>query len=347
MSVKHTFIFLLLLALILSIGYYSAGFSELSFKNEEKKSIQVSRDDVNIDTIKFSGSESGFDPMSIIETDTSPVKDFNYRLNTDFAAAYIAVFSHYDPQNYYLNGVELPIEEAMQVSSNGYVYLNNYRYINQNGEERCLDCILTTQNFSIIYVRFRSPDKNESDSKQAKKALERINSIYEEAVNTDINIEEFYSHIYESVCPSDNEDAYTMYLTSEYTDFESVYNRLDYITSLSMDVQMPSNPLMFYWANSLRSLLNDFYYTIPDEAAEEYYVGGDSYLYGGDIYINGTSDALSLICYGKPYEEPQYTVSGNSILQTIPYRQKELIIMYSITDGNIEGFFCPSTGGPT
>ncbi|NLT08182.1 MAG: hypothetical protein GXY08_01590 [Ruminococcus sp.] len=336
---KHTVTFLLMLALILSFGYYSAGFSELSFRNEEKKSIQVSRDDVNIDTVKFSGSESGFDPMSIIEPDPSPVKDFYYHLNTDFAAAYAAVFSQYDDKNYYLKGVETPIENAMQVSKNGYVYLSDYRYLNKSGEERCLDCIMTSyqNDFKLIYIRFRAPNETVADSKQAKKALDRINSTYEEASDENYKFEEYLFNIQEHVFPNDIESDYTLYVLSKYTDFESVYNRLDYLTSLSSDVQMPSNPFLYFWVNSIKTVSNEFGYNYINNGSEEYYEESRS--------IFGTLHIVDTLTYFKPQGEPHYTVSGNSILQTISYRQKELIMIYSITDGNIEGFFSQNTGG--
>ena len=233
---KHTLTFLVLLALILSIGYYSAGFSELTLKNNENKSIKLTRDDSESNAVFFSGSENGFDPMSLV-VPCSPDQETAPDIRTDIAAAVIAVLSRYTPKNEYIKGTEIPIEMAMKRSSNNYIYTEGYSYINPYGDERVLDCILDADDFDIVYIRYRSAQESEPDPIQAKNALEKFSGFSDDVEKDYDMINDFMSNL--SLLISDSGYADYWDLINNYgliryvsADDESLYNGEAYNESI-------------------------------------------------------------------------------------------------------------------
>jgi len=336
--VKHTLTFLVLLALILSIGYYSAGFSELTLKNNENKSIKLTRDDSESNAVFFSGSENGFDPMSLV-VPCSPDQETGPDIRTDIAAAMIAVLSRYTPKNEYIKGTEIPIEMAMKRSSNNYIYTEGYSYINPYGDERVLDCILDADDFDIVYIRYRSAQESEPDPIQAKNALEKFSGFSDDVENDYDMINDFMSNLSLLISDSGYADYWDLInnygYSITYSDFDALYACLNGLYDTAETIQQSSNLLTRFFSYScifaLLTVLEEG--PIPDD----YYDTNRTY------YITGGTGTAPLVPYMLSETEPEYTLLGDSIFETISFRHLKLITIYSISDECIEGYYADLT----
>lgn len=319
---KHNIVFVALLALILAFGYRGADLASLK-DGRETSALNVERADSAGSPVFFTGKDVGFDPMNGVSGTEPAEKPSNYHAAVNVGAAIAASFSRYEPKNAYVSGETEPIVEAFRMSANGCVYADGYRYLNPAGETRVLDCIVNPMDYRIVYIRFYSPEKTAVDPRKAKTALEKFDAMYSEFEEMGDEVEEYleraYSGTFLDFVPDD------AFIAS--SDYRTVYSKLCRASDLFFGANAPQNKLFRFWIRPLSAASLNFRSTYGESAATT-----TSY-----IIFSMTSQELA--------GTPEYIAYDNSIFQLVRFGKKRLVVIYSIEDDCVEGFYAPPGGG--
>lgn len=323
---KHTAAFILILALILSIGYYSVNATDFFSGSSHLENARLPRNVQDYETVYISGEEAGFHPMDFIESSYNNNYNnyYDYLTNShhqDISAALITVISHYDIR------CQLTPNEGKKLISelsfkNGYIYVEKFKYTNVRNETRFLDCILTVSDFRIVYLRFYSDEDNVQLSDEAmKSALEEFDS----------QSKQFYY----SISKFDSEIYNTLFNDGRFIDLQLDISNLNYTYDICYDSLLATyemiqpyipddNSINMFWIPPAY-----FYYTIFN-VNENYFVA---------VAVRHICDK---IMYAPNISEPEYTYYQGSIYQSIFFDRSELITIYNARDKYIEGFYAPA-----
>ena len=319
---KHTTAFILILALIISIGYYSVNVSDLFSGASHPEISRLPRNVQDYETVYISGEETGFNPMALIENSRT---DNYYTYNTqkdsiNITAALLFTISHYNTHCQFRPGESQKLISGLD-AKNGYIYTEKFRYTNILDETRYLDCILTSD-FRIVYLRFYS---DENDIKLSE----------EETTNALKEFDSYSNSFYYSAGISESYINNTLIDNGTYVDrtcdiscAETVFDNCCEFFLLSYKTIMgyvdTSDPVVSFWVP------NAFLSAIELNKNEEY------------IYVTSVRHIFDQIMYTSGISEPEYTTYQGSIYQSIFFDQCELITIYNVRDKYIEGFYAPS-----
>lgn len=319
---KHTTAFILILALIISIGYYGINAADIFSGASHPETSRLPRNVQNYETVYISGEETGFNPMALTENSRT---DNYYTYNTqkdsiNITAALLFTISHYNTHCQFRPGESQKLISALD-AKNGYIYTEKFQYTNILDETRYLDCILTSD-FRIVYLRFYS---DENDIKLSE----------EETTNALKEFDSYSNSFYYSAGISESYINNTLIDNGTYVDrtfdiscAETVFDNCCEFFLLSyktiMEYVDTSDPVVSFWVP------NAFLSAIELNKNEEY------------IYVTSVRHIFDQIMYTSGISEPEYTTYQGSIYQSIFFDQCELITIYNVRDKYIEGFYAPS-----
>lgn len=321
---KHTAAFILILALILSIGYYSVNTTDFFFGSSHLENARLPRNVKDYEAVYISGEEAGFNPMDFIENSLN----YNYpNYNTpshylDISAALIATTSRYDIR------CQLTPDEGNKLISalsfkNGYIYAEKFQYVNVRNETRFLDCILTASDFRIVYLRFYSSEDNVQLSEETmKSALGEFDS---QSKQFYYSLNKFDIEIYDNLA----KDGRYIDQIFDISDQTYIYNSCYEALLCAYEMIRPyiaddDNSINMFWIPPAYFLFITF------NLNENYF----------------STAAVRHICnkimYASNISEPEYTYYQGSLYQSIFFDRSELITIYNARDKYIEGFYAPA-----
>lgn len=321
---KHTAAFILILALILSIGYYSVNATDFFSGSSHLENARLPRNVQDYEAVYISGEETGFHPMDFIENSSNYnytyyeiTKSYHY----DISAALITVISHYDIR------CQLTPDEGKKLISelsfkNGYIYAEKFQYTNVRNETRFLDCILTASDLRIVYLRFHSGEDNVQLSDEA------IESALGEFDNQS-------KQFYYSISGFDSKIYNTLLNDGRYIDLQLDISNTNYTYDICYDSLLATYEMIQPY--------------IPDDNSINMFWIPPAYFYYTTFNVNEiyfVAVAVRHICdkimYAPNISEPEYTYYQGSIYQSIFFDRSELITIYNARDKYIEGFYAPA-----
>ena len=170
---KHTIAFILLLAVILALGYYSVDSADLFSQNAQLEQTHIPRSQDHNNAVYIAGEETGFKPMDIIEKpDAATLIPLDDKTIRNICTAIILVLSCYNENTECPDSFAEAFSDSLNYSNNGYVYTEKFEYENFNGQTRYIDCIFKNDNYRLVYLRFYSPETYELSSDETEAALE-------------------------------------------------------------------------------------------------------------------------------------------------------------------------------
>lgn len=307
MKHKHSVSFILLLAAIMSIGYYSVDLAKIisDKKNIETASISRTYDDDN-NPIYLSETENRFDPMKIIDEGADIGIDIKTRQS---CTARLAAISKYYPSAAFTSPSDEKLTDSFHYSPNGYIYVFGYEYLNGKGEKRLVDCIIDDLEWCFVYLRFYSPDEHEPTPEEISSAMNNLKNYSKDFYNNSEDLLNFVYNNFEFDTEWQNDPIqnYNIY-------FEKIFNVAEPY------VFHPNNPVINFWFHCIIidtiSIPNDF----------QYYSAG---------YL------IETISKASKYPEAEYSVYKNNIYQKFTISNYNITIIYNINTNQVEGFFAP------
>lgn len=328
---KHTIAFILLLAVILALGYYSVDSATLFSKDSRLEQTKIPRSQDHNNAVYISGEETGFNPMDIVEKSTYESLPADNQTLRNLCTALILVFSCYDENSECSNSFADAFSDSLKFSSNGYIYTEKFEYENVNGQARYIDLICSIQNLRIVYLRFYSEENYKFSSDEAENALEKFDkdstSFYS---STGIEIEELIN--------INEPDPYYDY-ESDYDKSSASYNNFEFDYNIGRDVSFDytySHLKYVYNSTLIRSDSKTINFWIKPCLLSRYTVNEGEYGFACISHI------VSGILASDSYSKPEYTIYQGRIYQTVQFGANQLIIIYNIAEDRIEGFFAPS-----
>lgn len=320
---RNIIMFVLLLSVILLLGYHSVDAAEFFTDTSDTEQTIIARDTSASGAIYISsGKDINFDPMSILEhpdkySEASGDLESQYFDPLIICKEMLLQMSRYCKEAEFDEPNAGPIYKAFKISGNGYAYLDRCEYYNISGEPRCLDCIISLEDYRVVYIRFYSPDGSTPASDKINSALNELKSYSDELYSLKSDLEGIIDKIY---------SAYWSYRSEiEYWDNGST----DYIASefamafdIASDVIYTDSPVLDFWLRTMPVSLVEFY---NDECVSS--VLGTSYIIGKLIY-----DYPAVI-------SPSYSLYNSSIYQSVYLDGYQLVTIYNIEGGYVEGYY--------
>jgi len=341
---KHKIFFTLLLALIVTIGINGVDIAESFFNDQITEETEIPRDASQSKAVYFaSPNEISFHPMDIIKTDALYTKPMginydNLEKGKKVCSAIVRALSTYSKTTTY----DLPFadnaEQDFKLSSNSYLYLENHMYLNPDGELRYVDCIISVDDYRIVYINFYNSKEYNLDSNDINNSLEKFSSY-------SINYDRILDYAYKIMDEFETTTIHAYNLNELYEAFMSALSAADFY----IDKLDPINPIEYFWIRSY------FLCNVEFEQFSIYNYGYDAdYEESYFSSITGTRTHFEILdnmiasYYGKSIEEDfEYVAYNGRIYHTINFEEyfyyycSSLITIYNIEDDIIEGFYMP------
>lgn len=349
MPVKHKIVFIILLALIIFIGINGVNITEHFLDNTSFNESVIARDSVKSNAIYIaSPDEISFDPMETIETgDNSTYYDVQSYSSVVYdkkvcTAILEALSGYYDKAEYY-SPIDKSIEESICLSTNGYFYLDGYRYLNSEGDTRLLDCIISSGNYRIIYINFYSDSEYTTETNDISEGLNKFREYSEKFYS---NLEYIENEIPLAV----NEYNYSLMDTDPVYVYmlSDIYKELYQIFKSESEISNQSNPVEYFWVYS--ALLSQIYfrdigtaYYDNSDYVEEFY---ENSVYGVQYIMENILTVFYEIGDSFITDDTEYVAYNGRIYQTIKFNDihyyfNTLIVIYNISENIVEGFYVP------
>lgn len=339
---KRNFIFVILTAMILALGFYGADIIGHFLPDETAEQVVVARDRSNTNAVYLKEENEQFSPMSLV------VKKSQYNSaneNTEvrvMTAAMITAMSSQNEKTAIVQPAGQELDKALQFDKTGYVYVEKWQYINSKKQTRFLDCIVWTNDMSIAYIRFYNGDNKQLSGTEMNNGLDRLNNFSDE----------FYPNI---------SDSYY-----QITDFKSSYGKDAYYYDRPQENNPELNELGNIMAEQVRiEQLGDaasvLHYTENKYNSYSQYINtkfgiSENQLY--NFWLSQlafedliTSQNYSVMAGNKitdlligqygVWVKPSYSAKDGIIYQTITAGTHEVTVIYNVRDSIIEGFYFP------
>lgn len=320
---KQMLAFLVILAIILAVGYYSVGSADLISKSHQLEQTKIPRNREESNAAYIAGEETGFDPMSILEAPSSvTITPSDYHAIRNICTAILLVLSHYDENAECPDSFADELSDSLLFCSNGYVYTEKFEYENVNGQKRYIDCIFTADNYRLTYLRFYSPENYEISSDETETALEAFDkdsTFFYSSTGNDAEKFLIINGGGDGIFADSPNDSEFDYNIGRDDSFDQIYNHLKYLYDSTEIVS--DSKMMNFWLKSCmlsRCTVNDASYN-----------------------LSCIAHIVSGIMMNDRYFEPKYTIYQGRIYQTVQFRGSRLITIYNIAEDQIEGFFAP------
>lgn len=319
---KHGLTFVIIMALILSLGYYSVDLVGIFSESSRLEHTNLPRSAKDSGAVYISGEESSFHPMELVGNSNFTMSGYYSDSELNMSSALVAVMSSCNKQSEMTANDGKRLSEYLKVTDSGYIYAEKFSYVNSSGEERFLDCILTGD-IRVVYLNFYSQEELNPTPEETESALKTFDS---QSV-------QFYYYVenYVAELEKDFEAAGVIdHIAYKINDSE---NNFDFFYNVYMDIYCftynrfidPQPPVALFWMSPW------------------YFCNLSFYNDNVGFYLNayGISHIVEKMIYTSQISEPQYTTYQGRIYQSIFFDRNELITIYNIHDRCIEGFYAP------
>ncbi len=333
MLVRYNAIFAVLTALILALGFYGADIIGHFISHDTAESAVIPRDRSQTDAVYLTEDKKPFTPMSIVAKTAESVNSRENPEIRDLATAIIVAISEQNEKTAISEPVAQPLRNSLKFSRNGYIYVENWQYLDLAKKPRCLDCIIWTEDLSISYIRFYSDEDIKLTGKEMNDGLDRLdsfsNAFYPKTSDFIWAIDDVRNELHEK--PEGN-----------YQDFESM---IDYI-----DIQQGIEPAAAgsmmvekfgVYTNAVHSFCG-----APDNLLVRYWIPqlafNDVFTSKGQMVVGGTKIVNIFYNLSGIWVKPSYSAENGIIYQTVRAGKNDLTILYNVRDDMIEGFYFPA-----
>lgn len=326
---KHTVAFVLVLALVLFTGYYSVNIYEF-FSGSSRPETRLRRNVQDYGSAYISGEETGFNPMELIENAGSSASNYseqNYfdtsssNFIKDICAALLSVISHYDIRAQITPDMGKKLASGLKIE-NGYIYTEKFAYTNVRNETRYLDCILTSGDLRIVYLRFYSDEEIQVSAEETDEALKEFDSMsrqfyysVENEVNTAYNYVES-----RGICLDKQFD-----ISDRYHAYDACYESYLSTYSIIKECISNDNQLCLFWI-------------IPAFLMPTVFNNNENLFSAVSV-----AHICERMIYSSDISDMEYTAYQGRIYQNVFFDNRRLITIYNIRDRCIEGFYAPTS----
>ncbi|MDO4863585.1 MAG: hypothetical protein Q4A05_05385 [Ruminococcus sp.] len=335
---KHNAIFVVLTALILALGFYGADIIGHFFPSDTAEEAVIPRDSSNTNAIYLKEEKQKFNPMSIVAKSSQSVYMNENSEVRSLTAAMITAMARQNKESYIFQPVGNALDKSLKFDKNGYIYVEKWQYLNSDSETRCLDCIVWTNDLSIVYIRFYSDEVVQLSGSEMNAGLDRLDrfssqfypyesdSYYTLQQIKDEQIQSFGS--VKDDAPMWDGDLTDMVHIGEQW---SAIDIIPYVTrkyeayndAARERLGSPDNPLVGYWMSQL-----SFCDIITSHST----------------YVVGASKVTDLFMSQLGiWVKPSYSAKDGIIYQTMNLSGHELTVIYNVRDDVIEGYFYPDS----
>lgn len=346
---KYKIAFILILTLIVAVGINGIDIAGYFFSDDSLEETVIDRNSVKSNAVYIaSPDEISFNPMETIETgnnsayyETQSYSSVVYGKKV-CTAILEALSGYYDKAEYY-SPIDKSIEESICLSSNGYFYLDGYRYLNSEGDTRLLDCIICSGNYRIIYINFYSDSEYTTETNDISEGLNKFREYSEKFYTNLENIEnEIPLTVHEYYYSLMDADPMYVYMLSD------IYRELYQIFKSESEISNQSNPVEYFWIYS--TLISQIYFR---DIATAYYDNSDYVEEFYEISVYGVQyiiENILTVFYetGDSFitDDTEYVAYNGRIYQTIKFNDihyyfNTLIVIYNISENIVEGFYVP------
>lgn len=338
---KHNIIFALLTAVILVSGFFTMDIVQYFNKSTSEESFQsISKGESN--AVYLSSEREVINPTSIItpsEQEISPI----YR---DVATNIVRAMSRYNNTTYIAWGTDINLYDAWQYGGDNLIYVDKWKYINYGKKsERLLDCIINTEDFNILYIRFYSEEKHELSTNEINRGLDIISSesaeFYPYVNDIAQNIEDTLKYLrdvheqeYDGVYNSEYIHFYDIgQERTAYSDYNYYYNNNNYISSYNnmkefVNYYFSDSELYKFWLSPLDISCIDIIY--------------NDGMYENTIIAYPVHYLLDEFMQLSLWFHPSYSSKDGRIYQSMILNTGKLVVIYSVKEDMIEGFYFES-----
>ena len=341
---KHNVLFAVLTALILALGFNGADIIGHFISTDSAEMTVIPRDRSNSNAVYLNEDKKAFDPMSLV---TKTAETVNSRENTevrDIATAMITAMST-DNEKTCISDYAQPLRNSLKFSRNDYIYVEKWSYLNPLGEKRMLDCIIWTEDLSIAYIRFYSPDTVKLSGSEMNSGLDRLDnfssSFYPTLSDIFWNFDNIRADVHSGRFELGNINEIDPELAQWYADLLDLIDLMDrkedsntLIDSIVRKYETFSSFVHDNFQNSDEQLTN---YWLPQLAFKDIITTKGSSALAGTKIVN-------IFCnMNGVWLKPTYSAENGIIYQTIQAGKNELTIIYNVRNDMIEGFYFPAT----
>ncbi len=331
---KHNLFFALLLALILSVGFYSMDLADRLIESSGQQAVSIERNKETSRAIYLSEKDSGFDPMSLIKPSNGEIGSYNAEWRS-VGSSIVEALSYYSDETRFDDQDVHNLFNAWRISRNSYFYIDKMEYRNPAGEKRFIDCIIHPYSYRVVYIRFYSDKPVSATPEQISLGLETLDNYsqnfymsvngkscnllddiyYDQAVgyNDGNEADDAMFPWYKVYCPATNYGELREAFCSKYNTMKELISKNYSNTSID-------TPLVRFWINP-------------------YYIES--------IRLNENNKTAFCINYlfdeenKDRIEVTSYSSLNGRIFQNVDLGKQTLIVIYNINDDMIEGFYAP------
>lgn len=327
---KHTIAFIIILAAVISIGFYSIDIAGLIFNYNDFERTSIVRDRDSSGAIYITSEEEiSFDPMALVKNDESYSHDDEYDKRIICEAAVKAISQFDKSARFYDYGIQPYFRDSIKFTKD-YIYMDRFKYQNYFGKDKYLDFIMTYDDLTLIYIRFYSDDESEAGVAETENALKQFSRETEDFYNTYSNgadnmfINVFNALFYDYLTHGLEEAEPYTYKVGEYEIFDALISSYTIASDLaSYYVKFDNTSFYYFWV--INFIITKY------ELVLELFKG----------HINGIYNIVSGITYNPRYSKPSYSIMNGKIYQSVYVGLYQVVVIYNIKEKCYEGFYAP------
>lgn len=373
---KNRILFMVLFIVIAVIGLNGTKITAAILGTNDEEELKQPRPSDNNGAIYLSPDEISFDPMSIVDKNSSLlVSEFpennRYYGNNSFDICCIMEFlikniSIYSEKAEYVKPADKTITDSIYAASDGLYYIEKHPYYNKFNQKRYVDLILDSEDLSIRYINFYDDQQHGVSSDAVQRGIEKISQMSTDfygrlvRVYNNIDIRDwFYSEMLIEIPEEPAEPYPDYYLIDTFDESQNpdYYKAIldSHINNACEDVKKAyiesdiDNPMhLFLVISSAPSMVsfNDKYYS----GTREYI---DNSIYDANINEEIETDNIDITrcvtasmkfvseCMDSEFIKSEEFAAYNSriyMTTTSQYNDNKKIIIYNVLTDEIEGF---------
>lgn len=344
---KHNIIFALLTAAILVSGFFAIDIVQIfSSSNNDEGFRSISKTEDN--AVYLSSEREIINPMTIINKSNKKVNS----TQREIASAVVSAMSRYNKTTYIAWGIDTKLYEAWQDGGNDLIYIDKWKYKNYGKKsERLLDCIIDTNDYNIIYIRFYSEEVHELPASDLNKGLNKIrnlsNEFYPNIEIIELTMQDVLDELKLKMTEREYDPNFYGYYEHEFYEYIGEEIQIyfpDYIYRYTdmqkfVDFVYPNSELHNFWLSPL-DMCNSILTYYEDDYSDQSDMN-DTSTRKKEIVVEPVNYILYEFIDAIPqWFTPSYSTKDGRIYQTITLNDgKKVTVIYSVKEDMVEGFY--------
>lgn len=344
---KHNIIFAVLTAAILIFGFFAVDIVQIfnnSSNDENFRSIPKTEDKA----VYLSDEREIINPMASLKKSDKKIP----YAQRSIAAAVVSAMSRYSMITYIAWGIDVKLDEAWQDGGDSLIYIDKWKYRNYGRKsERLLDCIINTDDFSIVYIRFYSEEVHDLPSYDLNNGLEKIrnqsDNFYPNINVIHLTMSDVLNELKtkSSEWEYDNENIeyhfeheFYDYIDVEYNSYTGIVSNdcIEKYTDMQkfVDYIYPNSELHKFWLSPLDM------YSLKIETSAHEWSEDYSYEKNKTVTVNPVNYVIDEFYEIPQWFTPSYSTKDGRIYQTITLNDGcRVTVIYSVKEDIVEGFY--------